>query len=213
MIEVWLGLFMFILLRNKFIQYYFESNGIYKYKQYSIKQIFKHWSVYPPLLFVLFYLYLEYTMFVQNYYFLPYSYIIKTATLFSFFPLIITYKLLENPKYINNQFLSVLTSPAIIAGICLWIGSSLNRLAMFFNDNKMPTYPSVTFWTKYIKSDGFIDGIHILGNAYSRAIPLCNIFDFFGYTVLSLGDIIIRSFPYIILYYSIKRTNIKTLTK
>ena len=202
---------MFIFIRNKFIQYYFESNGIYKYKQYSIKQIFKHWSVYPPLLFVLFYLYLEYTMFVQNYYFLPYSYIIKTATLFSFFPLIITYKLIENPKYINNQFLSILTSPASKAGLSLWIGSSLNRLALYYNNNKMPTYPSISYWTKYIKPDGFIDGVHIIGDAYSNMVLLCNTWDL-GFTVLSLGDVIVRIFPFIILYHSIKRSN-KILTK
>ena len=212
MIEVWVILFALIFIRNKFIQYYFESNSIFKYKQYTIKQIFKHWSIYPSLLLVIFYLYLEYTMFVQNYYFLPYSHIIKTATLLSYFPLIYKYKLLENQKYINNQFLSVLTSPTSKAGLFLWIGSSLNKIALFFNDNKMPTYPSVTFWTEYIKPDGFIDGVHIIGNAYSNAIPLCNVFDL-GFTVLSLGDIVIRLFPYIILYYTIKRTNIKTLTK
>ena len=211
MIEVWLGLFIFIFIRNKFIQYYFESNGIFKYKKYTIKQIFRHWSIYPSLLFVIFYLYLEYTMFTQNYYFLPYSHIIKTATLLSYLPLIITYKLFKNPKYINNQFLSVLTSPVSKAGLSLWIGSSLNRLALYYNNNQMPTYPSISYWTKYVKPDGFIDGVHIIGDAYSNAIFLCNVWDF-GFTVLSLGDIIIRFFPFIILYYSIKKSN-KTLIK
>jgi len=211
LIETWFLVFLIIYIRNKFI-HNLEKNNIYIYQKYNIKKIFKHWSLYPSLLFVLFYLYLEYTMFTQNYYFLPYQYIIKTATLLSFFPLIITYKLFENPKYINNDYLSVLTSPMTIAGCCLLIGTFLNKLAMYYNDNQMPTYPSVTFWVGYIKPDGFIDGVHVLGNAYSNMILLCNIWDL-GFTVLSPGDVIIRFFPLIILFYSIKKSNEKILTK
>ena len=210
MIETWIIIFIIIYIRNKFIQK-LERDNIYLYQQYDIKLIFKHISIITPLLFLLFYLFLEYTTFVGWHYFLQYQYIIKTATLLSFLPLIITYKLIENPKYINNQFLSILTSPASKAGLSLWIGSSLNRLALYYNNNQMPTYPSISYWTKYVKPDGFIDGVHIIGDAYSNAIFLCNVWDF-GFTVLSLGDIIIRFFPFIILYYSIKKSN-KTLIK
>jgi len=208
LIEVWLGLFMFILLRNKFIQYYFESNGIYKYKQYSIKQIFKHWSVYPPLLFVLFYLYLEYTIFIKWYYFLQYQNIIKIVTLLSYLPLVIKYHLYENdnPKYIKNEYLSVATSPMVIAGFFLWLGSELNKLAMYFNNNKMPTYPNISYWTGYINNSGFIDGIHTIGTSHSSLILICNIFDL-GYGVLSFGDLLVRLYVFIILYYSIKNKN------
>jgi len=152
-------------------------------------------------------------MFIGNHYFLQYSYIIKTVTLLSYTPLIYVYELFknDNPKYKDDNILKYLISPMFVSILCLCIGSSLNKIATYYNFGYMPTYPSVTFWTEYIKSDGFIDGIHILGNAYSNAIPLCNVFDL-GFTVLSLGDIIIRSFPYIILYYSIKKSN-KTLTK
>ena len=210
MIETWIIIFIIIYIRNKFIQK-LERDNIYLYQQYDIKLIFKHISIITPLLFLLFYLFLEYTTFVGWHYFLQYQYIIKTATLLSFLPLIITYKLIENPKYINNQFLSILTSPASKAGLSLWIGSSLNRLALYYNNNKMPTYPSISYWTKYIKPDGFIDGVHIIGDAYSNMVLLCNTWDL-GFTVLSLGDVIVRIFPFIILYHSIKRSN-KILTK
>jgi len=206
LIEVWLGLFIYIFLRNKFIQYYFESNGIYKYKQYCIRQIFKHWSVLPSIIMLIFYLYLEYTMFVQNYYFLQYQYIIKTATLLSYFPLIFTYKLYDNPKYINNNFMSVITSPMIKSGCCLLIGSIFNRIAVFFNNNKMPTYPNISYWTKYINDSGFIDEIHTIGTSHSSLILICNIFDL-GYGVLSFGDLLVRLYVFIILYYSIKNKN------
>ena len=213
MIEVWVFLFIIVFIRNKFIQH-LEKNNIYLYKQYSVGQLFKHWSIYPSIISVIFYLYLEYTMFIENHYFLQYSYIIKTVTLLSYFPLIYIYNLHENDnsKYKDDNILKYLTSPMFIATLCIFIGSGLNRIALFYNNNQMPTYPSITFWTGYIKPDGFIDGVHTLGNAYSNMVLLCNTWDL-GFTVLSPGDIIIRFFPYIILYYSIEISSKKSVTK
>jgi len=202
MIEVWIFLFIIVFIRNRFIQH-LEINNIYLYKQYSIRQLFKHWSLYPSIISVIFYLYLEYTMFIGDHYFLQYSYIIKTTILLSYLPLIYTYKLYYNTKYKDDNMLKYLTSPMFISAICLLIGSGLNKLAINSNYGYMPTYPSITFWTGYIKPDGFIDGVHTLGNAYSNMVLLCNTWDL-GFTVLSPGDIIIRFFPYIILYYSIE---------
>ena len=210
MIEVWILLFIIVFIRNRFIQN-LEINNIYLYQQYSIRQIFKHWSLYPSIISVIFYLYLEYTMFIGDHYFLQYSYIIKTTILLSYLPLIYTYKLYYNTKYKDDNMLKYLTSPMFISAICLLIGSGLNKLAINSNYGYMPTYPSITFWTGYIKPDGFIDGVHTLGNAYSNMVLLCNTWDL-GFTVLSLGDVIVRIFPFIILYHSIKRSN-KILTK
>lgn len=193
MVEFILGAFLYAKLKNK----------------YKLKYIFKSWSIYPPLLFALFYIFLEYTMYIQWYYFIPYAQMIKTSTLLSYVPLIVAYKLYENndPKYINNDFLSVATSPMVKSGICLLIGSICNRIALFFNNNYMPTYPSISYWTKYIKPDQlFIDGIHIIGNPYSAAIPICNVLDI-GFTVVSLGDLIIRFYVFLIVYHAIKNSN------
>lgn len=207
MIETWLLVFLFVYVRNKGVRF-LEKNNVYLYKQYNMKKIFNHWSIYLPLLFLIFYIFLEYCMFIRFYYFLPYQHIIKTTTLLSYIPLIVIYRLFENnnPKYINNSLISLLTSPMGKAGICLWVGSTLNKVAMNFNNNLMPTFPSLSYWTKYIDDSGFIDGIHVLGTTHSAAIPLCNIFDCFGYGVLSIGDILIRFYVFLILYYSIKRS-------
>jgi len=213
LIETWIIVFLIIYIRNKFI-HNLEKNNIHLYQQYNVKLIFKHISIIPPLLFLLFYLFLEYTTFIGWHYFLQYSYIIKTATLLSYIPLIYTYKLFENenPKYINNDIMKIITSPMVKSGLCLYIGTILNKIALYYNNNQMPTYPSVAFWTGYIKPGGFIDGIHILGTPYSAIIPLCNIFDLWGIGVLSIGDVIIRFYVVFILYHSIKRSN-KILTK
>lgn len=208
MIETWFAVFLIIHIRNKIIDF-LEKNNVYLYQKYEIKRIFNHPSIVLPLLSVFFYIFLEYTIFIKWYYFVPYHYIIKDAMLLSYFPLIFTYKLWysDNPKYINNWQLSLITSPVVKSGIFLLLGSISNKIALHFNNGYMPTYPSLSFWTKYIDDSGFIDGVHILGNAHSAVVPLCNIFDCFGYGVLSLGDLLIRMNVFILLYYSIKKSN------
>ncbi len=171
-------------------------------KGYKLKYIFKSWEIYLPLAFMLFYIFLEITTWMRWNYFIQYAYYIKTATLLSYVPLIIKYKLFENLKG------KLFPSPMIIAGFCLWLGSMLNKIAVKANFGTMPTFIDLGFWTGYVdkNSRGFIDGLHILGNPYSNAIPLCNIFDW-GWTCVSLGDIFCRIFVYIILFYSIERSN------
>jgi hypothetical protein len=187
LVEFIIGAFLYAKLKNK----------------YNIKYIFKTWEIYPPMLFALFYIFLEGTMFFRWHYFIPYAHLIKTATLLSYIPLILKYKLYQDD---NGK---LITSPMVKAGFCLWLGSELNKIAMYFNNGYMPTFIDLGFWVGYVKSDGFIDGLHILGNSYSHAIPLCNIFDW-GYTCVSIGDLLIRFYAFIILFYAIKYSN-KTL--
>ena len=182
-------------------------------KGYKLKYMFKYpyiFSIIPVLLFSLLYIYLEYCVFNQNYWFLPYQYIIKTATLLSYIPLIYIYKLYKCDKIHNNKFIDFIKSPASKAGFCLWLGSTLNKIVINAN-NGMPVFPSNTYWSGYAKPEFVQDGIHILGNAYTKLIPLSDWIDIF-YSVLSPGDILIRMFIFLILYYAIKNSN-KFLTK
>lgn len=188
MIEFILGAFLYAKIKHK----------------YSLKYIFKSWEIIPPLLFAIFYIYLEISIWYGNYSFVPYSYYIKTATLLSYIPLIIKYGLYED----DNGF--ILTSPMIVATICLGLGSQLNKIVMRLNNGFMPSFPSVGYSTGFVKPDFVEDGIHILGNAYSHLIPLCNIFDI-GIGILSPGDILVRFYVFIILYYTIKYSNKKEI--
>lgn len=184
MIEFILGAFLYAKIKHK----------------YSLKYIFKSWEVVPPILFAILYIYLEISIWYGDYSFVPYSYYIKTATLLSYIPLILKWKLFED----DNGF--ILTSPATMATICLALGSKLNRVVLEANNGYMPSFPDVGYSTRFVKPDFVEDGIHILGNAYSHLIPLCNVFDI-GIGILSPGDILCRFFVAIILYYSIKRSN------
>ena len=207
MIETWFLVFLIIYIRNKFI-HNLEKNNIYIYQKYNIKNIFYHWSIIPPLLTLLFYIYLEYSMFVGLYYFIPYQHTIKTIILLSYFPMIIIYKLYnnDNKKYKDNELSKIITSPLFKAGFSLWLGSKLNEIVMARNNGYMPVYPSNSFWTGYFKPEFIQDGIHMLGNAYTKLIPLSDWLDF-GVYIISPGDILVRLFILIILYYSVKNSN------
>ena len=184
-------------------------------KKYKLKYIFTYpyiLAIISPLLFALLYIIIEISVFNQQYWFLPYQHIIKTTTLLSYIPLIYIYNLYENDNsnYINNNIMNVVTSPMFKAGFCLWLGSTLNKIVINAN-NGMPVFPSNTYWTGYAKPEFIQDGMHILGNAYTKLIPLSDWIDIF-YSVLSPGDILIRMFVFLILYYAIKNSN-KILTK
>ncbi|MGN0028014.1 MAG: DUF5317 family protein, partial [Clostridium sp.] len=73
----------------------------------------------------------------------------------------------------------------------------------------MPVFPSLSYLTGYAKVDSFskVKDIHILGNSSTKLKFLTDIFDI-GYSVLSLGDIFIRCFVFIIIYNTIKKINL-----
>ena len=174
----------------------------YKMK-YNILLVFKHWSIYLPMLFLLIYIYFEINIWLENYWFSEYQQWFKTATLLSYIPLCIKYKLYDNDN--------ILISPMMKATYCLFFGSMLNRIAIWANNGYMMSFPSNTYWTGYVKPEMISDGLHVIGDAYTSAIPICNIWDL-GYTILSPGDIFCRFYVFIILYYSIKNAKI-ILTK
>lgn len=175
-------------------------------KQYNLKYIFQSWTVYPPLIAAIFYLFIEISVWNQWTWFYPYQYLIKTITLLTYIPLCIKYKLYENENNeIHNSYISIIIkAPMFKATFCLGLGSILNKIAISAN-NGMPVFPSNTYWTGYVKPDFVHDGIHILGNAYTKLIPLCDWIDVF-YSVWSPGDILIRLYAFIILYYGIKKS-------
>lgn len=72
----------------------------------------------------------------------------------------------------------------------------------------MPAFPSLTYFTGYLKGDTFskIQDIHILGDSNVKLKYLSDFIDI-GYSILSIGDIFIRVFVVIIIYVTVKKTN------
>lgn len=164
-----------------------------KIKGYKLKPLFKSWTIYPVLSFVLIYMILEIMLFRGNYSLIKYSDKFHYVYILAFLTLIIKYKL---------------NLSAIIGSIFIVIGSILNNIAISANNGKMPVFPTISYWTGYIKFDSFSKAkdLHILGNSATKLKLLTDIFDV-GYSIMSIGDIFIRVFAFIIVFNTIKVIN------
>lgn len=164
-----------------------------KLKGNNIKLIFKSWEIYPIIIFELFYVFMQISIFLGNYNFIVYSSIYKKLYLYSFIFLIIKHR----------QYIS-----AIIGSGCIFVGTILNNIAIAANDGTMPVFPTLSYYTGYVTKEAFdkIKDIHVLGNEATKLKFLTDIFDV-GYSIISIGDILIRLFAFIIIYSSIKYVN------
>jgi hypothetical protein len=163
-----------------------------KIKGYKLKEILKDWVVYPVLFFAAVYVVAEISIFFDNYFLVPYTQIYKVAYILSFIPMVVKYRL------------------AVVTGIGLLFmiaGNILNKIVMNANGGKMPVYPSLSYATGY--ADTYIDQYHMWGDSTVKLKILSDFIDL-GYTVMSLGDIFVRIFVFLILFYSIKYTSSKT---
>ncbi|MEK6263574.1 MAG: DUF5317 domain-containing protein [Clostridium sp.] len=166
---------------------------IAKIKGYKVKPLFKTWSIYPVLAFVLMYVILEIMLFRGNYTFIKYASTFHYLYLLAFLILIVKYKL---------------NVSAIIGSIFIFIGSALNNIAIAANNGKMPVFPTLSYLTGYAKPDSFmkVKDIHILGSEVTKLKFLTDIIDV-GYSIMSIGDICIRVFAFIIIFNTIKVIN------
>jgi len=167
---------------------------ICKIKGFKLRPLFKSWTIYPVIFMELVYLFVQINIFMKNYEVINYVGLLKTFYLCSYLPLIFKYK----------QYIS-----AIIGSIFVVIGGILNDIAITANNGYMPVFPTISYFTGYANYDSFnkVNDIHILGDANAKLKVLTDIFDI-GYSVLSLGDIFIRVFVFIILYSIVKHLNL-----
>lgn len=191
------------------------------YKWSQIAKLFKHWSIYPIILTCLIHIYFISLMIHGQYWFLEYGKYVKLISVLFYFILILKYNLIDisvfqrfNKKGINQLYTS-LTSPVVFGGISTYIGSKLNKIAILYNCNKMPVFPSVSFGTGYSKIDMFekaslFKDFHVFGGYDTKLIFLTDVLDFF-YVIMSVGDLLLRVFVVLILYYSIKQCNINNM--
>lgn len=161
-----------------------------KLKKLDIKPIFRDWAIYPVLFFAVLYIFLQAMVFLGDYSLVKYTNIYKTSYLLSFLFLIIRYK-----QYIAG----------FAGAISVIIGTWLNNIVIAANGGKMPVFPTLSYITGYMKPSvvNNIDNVHILGSETTKLSFLSDIFDV-GYSVMSIGDIIVRAYAFIVIYFSIK---------
>ncbi len=165
-----------------------------KIRKYRLAPLFKEWPTYLLVIFALFYLYMNYSIFQGNFIFIKYATAYKVAFVFIFAIMIIKYNLYK------AGFISV----ALIA-----VGGLLNNIVIKANGDRMPVFPSFSYITGYIKPDTFKnldDGLHALGSPATRLSFLGDYIDL-GYSIFSIGDIFIFSFIFLITMGVIKHLN------
>ena len=164
-----------------------------KIKGYKLKPLFKDWAVYPAVIFTLFYVFLQISIFCGFYGFIKYAGLFETLYIFTFMPLVFKYGLYKS---------------AFTGSVCIFIGTALNKTAIAANLGRMPVFPTLSYITGYAKPESFlkVNDIHILGSNATKLKLLTDYIDL-GYSILSIGDIFIRLFTFIIIYNTIKYIN------
>lgn len=165
-----------------------------KIKGYKLKSIFLDWPIYIIIVFMCTYTYVQIMIFQEAYYVLRYQNLFKYLYLGSIYILMYRYKLYKE---------------SIFSTIFIFIGSILNVIVMNANGGKMPVYPSLSYYTGYIKADTLqkADTIHMAGNEFVKMKILTDYIDL-GYTIMSIGDIFVRIFAFIMVFEAIKKKSI-----
>ncbi len=164
-----------------------------KKKGYKLMPVFKAYSLYPYAIVELLYLFLQVSIFMHNYIFVQYTTIINSVYMYTLIIPIMVYKLYK---------------PGICGSVLIMIGTLLNKFVMSQNGGKMPVYASLSKITGYYNQSSIqsVDSIHIIGNESTKFKFLTDYIDT-GTSILSVGDLLIHSFIFIVIYYTIKEIN------
>ncbi len=167
-----------------------------KLKGYDIKQLFKSWEIYPVIFIEILYLIGQTMIFSGDYSAIKYMALMKSFYLCSYIFLVYKYEIYGS---------------AIFGSACVLLGGILNDIAIKANGGFMPVYPSLSYLTGYVTEESFslINDIHVLGTSTTNVKILTDYIDL-GYSILSIGDIFIRIFVFLIIYNSIKKIYITT---
>ncbi|EKQ51719.1 MULTISPECIES: DUF5317 family protein [unclassified Clostridium] len=164
-----------------------------KKKGYKVKPLFKSWTIYPLIVFQIIYLIEQAIIFSGNYEYVGFIRRLEPVYLGLHLLLILKYEI-----YISS----------IIGVVSMLFGGLLNNIAIKANGGFMPAYPTLSYLTGYVKPDTFslVKDIHMLGNSQTNLKILTDFIDV-GYSILSIGDVFIRVFVFIVIYNSIKKIN------
>lgn len=164
-----------------------------KLKGNKIKEIFYSWTIYPLVIFEIITLLGQAASFNGHYAVIEMINKLTSVYLISYLFLILKYDL-----YL----------PAIIGSFFVVLGGKLNDIAINANGGFMPVYQSVSYLTGRVTLEEYkmINDIHIIGNAQTKMKFLTDFIDL-GYTILSIGDLFIRVFVFLIIYNAVKNAN------
>lgn len=165
-------------------------------KGYKIQKILKCYSLYPIVLFELIHIILQIQIATGNYSNISLARSYKTFYMYLFLIPIFKYK-----EYIQG----------FIGSLFIFLGTLLNSLVIYINGSRMPVFPSFSYYTGYVNSESLnaFQSIYFLGDSSTKLKILSDWIDV-GYSVLSIGDILIRIFVFIIIYTTVVKINTYT---
>lgn len=166
-----------------------------KIRGYKIKPVLKAYALYPYLTVELLYLFLQVNILLHNYSFIQYTAYLKSLYLYALILPMLYYKLYK---------------PGLVGSGLIIIGTALNKFVMAANGGKMPVFASLSKLTGYYSETAILtaDSIHIEGNVLTKYKFLSDFIDI-GWSILSIGDLFIHLFTFIIVFYTIKECNIR----
>lgn len=164
-----------------------------KIKGYRIMPVLKAYALYPYAVILLIYLVLQANIFLGNYSYVKYTFLFKSVYLYTLIIPILVYKLYKIGIY---------------GSILILIGTMLNKFVISQNGGKMPVFASLSKITGYYDESAIltVDNIHIIGSESTKYKFLTDFIDI-GCSILSIGDILIHSFAFFVIYSVIKEVN------
>ena len=152
---------------------------------WRVSGIFREKSLIPYFVLELFYLGVQTSTFCGCYWFIPYAPWIKRAYFLVLLVPILVHKLYR---------------PAILGAGAVAAGTILNRIVISANGGKMPVFATLSLRTGYFTPNfaAVGDTLHMIGSASTRLAFLADYIDL-GYCVLSIGDVLVHSFTFIII--------------
>lgn len=168
-----------------------------KIKGYRIKPMLRDYSLYPLFIAEMIYIFLQISVFTGNHNYIQYAGVFKTLYLYTLIIPIVVHKLYKTGIY---------------GSIIMTIGSLLNKFVMSQNGGKMPVYATLSKHTGYFDEAviATVDQVHILGNEATKYKILTDYIDV-GYSILSIGDVLIHAFIVMVVYSAIKENNNKNI--
>lgn len=162
-------------------------------KGIKLMDILRRWEFYPVFICAFIYIFLQIGIFTGHYGLLIIANIYKVIYSAAIFYLIYKFKIYK---------------PGFIGMAIMFAGLILNQIVIHANGGKMPVYPTLSLKTGYttIEKINTIDGLHIVGDSSTSLKYLSDIFDV-GYCIMSIGDVLVRAFLFVVLYYSFKCVN------
>lgn len=162
-------------------------------KKYALKPLLTAYALYPFAVLTLFSVFLQASVFLHNYSLIKYAAYFKSVYLFSLIIPFLVYKLHK---------------PGLAGAALIVAGTLLNKLVIVQNGGKMPVYATLSKLTGYYNESIFqtADSLHIAGGPTTKLKFLTDYIDV-GYSILSIGDVLIHTFVFIIIYYVIVELN------